>query len=135
MSWRLALLVGWLLFQLLLTHLPATTLSAERWFPHEDKVGHFVLYAVLAFLTFRVNGLIRSPRAGLAFAWLAMLGIVDELTQVWVRRDTDVLDWCADLAGVVLVYGIASFRELQAKKSTTQEIDSSSISSPSEKGR
>ena len=132
---RWGLLVGWLFLQLLLTHLPAVTIATERWFPHEDKVGHFTLYAVLAFLAFRINGLIRWRLARLVYMWIAMLGIVDELTQHWVKRDTDVLDWCADVAGLTFVYAIASFREWLAKKAATQEINSSSIISPSENRR
>ena len=69
-----------------------------------DKLAHFVGYAGLAFLVTLFLG--RKTRVTLPLAATAVLvavafGIVDEATQPFVGRDTEFLDWVADLGGAV----------------------------------
>jgi VanZ family protein len=87
--------------------------------PHIDKVVHFAMYAVLGFLTARALGGARTsrgavarpaPRAlALAIVAVALFAAADEWHQHWVPgRSTDVLDWCADVAGGTLALLLAT---------------------------
>ena len=76
-----------------------------------DKLAHFSAYAGLSFLCC-LNWSLRRVLAWrqwlVIVALLAGFGIFDELTQIPVGRDCDILDWCADLTGIVC--GIAAFQ-------------------------
>lgn len=69
--------------------------------PGFDKVAHFGAYAVLGVLLAFAAG-----RSALPIAVAALLGVAygatDEIHQMFVPgRSPDVLDWCADAAGVL----------------------------------
>jgi VanZ family protein len=108
----LILLIGYWLAFFLGTHIPAP--------PHalvpriSDKLLHFTGYAGLTFLVC-LNWWLRR-----ALAWrqyivvlvlIAVLGALDELTQIPVGRDCDILDWAADVLGTaagLAIFGAAS---------------------------
>ena len=94
--------IAWLVIQLTLTTLPGSMLPSGPPGLSLDKVGHFGLYFVLAFLVSRAwlaGG--RRPEL-LALLWVA-LGIyaaLDELHQLVIPgRSADIMDWLTDLAG------------------------------------
>jgi VanZ family protein len=104
----LILLVGYWLALFVSTHIPSP--------PHalvprvSDKLLHFAGYAGLTFLVC-LNWSLRR-----ALAWrqwlgvlvlLAVLGAIDEVTQIPVGRQCDFLDWIADVIGIAA--GLASF--------------------------
>lgn len=115
LSWRLALLVGLLIYWTLLfvgTHLPGDpNFRPTESLPHVDKVVHAAAFAGLAVLVLLgLSGWIR-PSAALGLAVLVALGIyagLDEFTQGFVRfRQSDLRDWVADVLGVLV--GMAFF--------------------------
>lgn len=85
------------------THIPGVTVSFRNSTPvPSDKLAHLAAYGVLGFLF----GLIAvesrwSCRRGLVsvVGAIAVFGLVDELTQPFVGRTADRLDWVADMAG------------------------------------
>ena len=70
-------------------------------FPHIDKIQHFAIFTVLAVLA-RL-GFPDAP-ARQVFERLAFLGAGIEVLQTipMIGRSSDVVDWLADLAGVVV---------------------------------
>ncbi len=69
---------------------------------HSDKVIHFTSYAGLAALlmSLRATRGIYPWSSVLARGFiLAVYGVFDELTQLFVNRSADFYDWCADLVG------------------------------------
>ncbi len=95
------------------THLPprvarALTTDLSIW----DKLVHFVAYAGLATLVTLSWGTMRSIRAGdlvaIGIALIA-LGAFDEWTQQLpgVNRNADVMDWVADILGVLCGLALA----------------------------
>jgi VanZ family protein len=95
--------------------------------PHVDKVMHFLLYAVLGFLLARaMRTPVQRPRprfgAGAllaAFAAIALFAAADEWHQRWVPgRSTDILDWCADLAGGTLSLMLAALPTPRPERTT-----------------
>ena len=85
-----------LVITFVIAEMPAT--SAPRLFPW-DKAEHFTAFYVLSFLAVAAY-----PRASLVMIglWLSLFGSVIELVQAlpFVRRDCDILDWVADVAGI-----------------------------------
>jgi VanZ family protein len=100
----LGLFAGYLLALFTGTHLPMEVVSLPG--DQSDKLVHFAAYAGLAWLlamawessTGRLNG------RHLWFAWLAIVGFaaIDEVTQLFVHRDADPLDWLADAVGAAV---------------------------------
>ena len=80
--------------------------------PFIDKIGHFVLYAVLGFLAvaaFRNESwpFLRTHAVLLAVVFASLYGISDEWHQSFVPgRQTDILDWLADTLGAVAACGV-----------------------------
>lgn len=84
------------------THYPTVQLPDQV--PSNDKIIHFTAFGVLAalvwlFLRARARG------ATAKTAWLAALALVpyatlDEYTQQFVGRDTDIADWIANISGI-----------------------------------
>ena len=71
--------------------------------PGGDKVGHGVIYAVLAWVLLRAlvgSGHVRPVLAALLAAMF--IGGVIELTQPWVGRTGALSDWLAGVAGASL---------------------------------
>jgi VanZ family protein len=84
------------------THYPHVTIPGE--IPDSDKIVHFVAYFVLAILVWQWLEAGAKPLSA-ATVWItavALMGIgaVDEYTQQFVGRTTDVVDWVADAAGI-----------------------------------
>ena len=74
-----------------------------------DKVAHFGQYAIFSFLVAggwrRSAGSLRRPIAWLPILVLITFAALDEYHQGWIPgRDRDVLDWAADLVGIVIGY-------------------------------
>lgn len=94
------------------THLPGPKIPTPV--PNEDKVIHFVMYALLAFLYWRFGETFRRPVAGWFFwvgaALLILYGGIDEYLQGFVRRGPSWGDWIADAAGVLLVLTVFEVR-------------------------
>ncbi|MGD8321147.1 MAG: VanZ family protein [Gemmatimonadota bacterium] len=100
----------WAAVLFLLSALPGVDDRIPILFPGEDKVAHFVLYAVLgACLAWgRRRGGSRLPVGVLLLLGVAY-GASDEWHQAFVPgRDPSVGDWAADTLGVVLGYTIFS---------------------------
>ena len=91
------------------------------WLPFGDKVAHLSLYAVLGGALAWGRG--RSGRAIphlLLLALGALYGVTDEVHQGYVPgRIPDPWDWVADVAGLVIGYGICL--RLLAPARTTDE--------------
>ena len=77
-----------------------------------DQAVHLVLYTGLGLLCAsarRSSG--RRLTVGSALAWVAVLAgyaAVEELTQPWVGRSAELLDWTADLVGATLGIWVGS---------------------------
>jgi VanZ family protein len=89
----------WLAYWLALaasTHLPPT--SAPHPGTGWDKLVHCVAFAILAILACQA-----LPRQAVWVLLLAALiyAALDELTQRWVGRQPDALDWLADAVGIL----------------------------------
>jgi VanZ family protein len=108
-------LVAYLLALVASTHWPSELKSIQA--SYFDKVIHFLAFAVLAWL---VAWALRLDKGGslqtaavLVFA-IAVFAALDEITQPYVGRQCDPLDWVADLAGATA--GISVF-SLQSRRS------------------
>jgi VanZ family protein len=88
---------------LALTSVPGAVLPQASNFPDADKVVHFGLYAVLAFLSARgarQHGI--GSWSGIVFG-IAMFAALDEWHQQFIPgRSMDVRDWAADVTGALL---------------------------------
>lgn len=71
-------------------------------FPHADKLVHFGIFATYTMLWFRTNPSLNFRRAVVIIGLI--LAVLSELGQAhpWVRRDPDILDIVADVAGVLI---------------------------------
>jgi VanZ family protein len=72
--------------------------------PYNDKLAHAIAYAGLAFWLTMALYILRPFRWHwmlVAMAIAATYGMLDELTQSLVGRDTDVRDWIADVLGAL----------------------------------
>jgi VanZ family protein len=105
--WPLFLLFGYTCLLLWGTHTPSEPLPS--FFSTQDKLIHVGAYAVLAFLVF-LTAITRdwfSTSVAVSAVGPALIvilatgtfGAVDELTQSFVGRRVDILDWVADLVG------------------------------------
>lgn len=80
-----------------------------------DKVIHFVEYMVLAVLFYR--GLVYPPERERMLVFFAVLcaglaiGALDEFTQYYLpHRNSSIMDWLADAAGILVGTSLASVR-------------------------
>jgi len=81
--------------------------------PGLDKVGHFVMYAVLGLLAIRATWTGRSSVRSMALtlAGVAAFAAIDEWHQGFLPpRQPEVADWVADVAGATV--GIGSMAAL-----------------------
>lgn len=92
---RLALIVYWAAL-FVATHVPLRG-ELRHFVGHHDKAIHLVAYCGLAALC----GL-SAPQWGVWAVVLPSFAVVDEVLQVFVRRHASVLDWTADVVGIVL---------------------------------
>jgi hypothetical protein len=95
--WAALAAVAWVVGLFALSSWSAGEGALDFWwrFPHDDKVVHALLYAVL-------GGLLRIATGRLAatLALAGAVGLADELLQSTVPgRSADPLDWVADVLG------------------------------------
>lgn len=107
------LLAAYWLSMFLGTHIPQVPQSLAQ---QGDKLLHFGAYLGLAvlLLTWRISrGSITIRRLALFWLMIAAYGILDEVTQPLVKRDAEVGDWLADIAGaavgLLIAWPIASW--------------------------
>ncbi|MCA9098798.1 MAG: VanZ family protein [Planctomycetaceae bacterium] len=122
-SVRLLLVLYWgLMF--LGTHLPRVPVPLEE---VSDKTLHFLAYFGLYFLLV-FDRLSRNAfswgRAGGLVVLCALYGIADELLQIPVGRSADVLDWYADMRGVLTSLAIIATTAFLTRKFTPPQPDS-----------
>lgn len=74
--------------------------------PHADKVVHFAMFAGLSFLLIRAlqvqnKGAVKVKTIAAVVLFCLSYGAILEFIQSLTpaKRDSDVLDWCADLVG------------------------------------
>ncbi|HEU4611165.1 MAG TPA: VanZ family protein [Kofleriaceae bacterium] len=111
MKWfRIALPVYWLAL-IVATHYPQVRLPDE--IPQSDKIVHASAFGVLALLFWMFLKSRRPLNA--ASVWIAALVLIpyaalDEYLQQFVGRQTDLMDWIADLIGIVCVLTVLEVR-------------------------
>jgi VanZ family protein len=98
-------LAGYLLALLIGTHLPPGAPLLPL-FEGIDKVCHFSAYMILAGLiatTWQLAaGHLMSAHLRWTWAGVAIVGAIDELTQIPVGRDCSFWDWTADASGALV---------------------------------
>lgn len=118
LAFRKWMLVGYWGVCFFITHWPKLGgIEPPSWyeFPHNDKVIHACLYAggiVLAWWVVAAGG--RRVRPSLAVGLVvvgACYAVFDEITQIPVQREPSVLDFAADLAGMVLATVLLLWRQ------------------------
>ena len=105
---RRVVLMGYVLLLLGGTHWPGEIRGLQT--DHMDKVVHFTAFAILGWLSAWVSQSVRrSPieTAAVVLFAIALFAALDEITQPYVSRTCDPLDWLADLTGAIV--GIAVF--------------------------
>ena len=96
--------ISWFLLMAVMTHIPiSSTISAPQ---HSDKVIHFIVYAVLAALLFRILKKKNWNRYLLPVtSFLISYAAIDELLQGFVPgRNASFADFFADTFGVLIVF-------------------------------
>jgi VanZ family protein len=86
-----------------LTHIPAPAIPPMLQDVASDKVEHIVAYGLIAgsfFLSLRRP--VRPALLLLGLAALAVLGVLDEVTQPLVHRTADMRDYFSDLLGLAV---------------------------------
>ena len=95
------LTVAYVIVVSILTHVPI----AESLVPitrRVDKLGHFSIYAVMAFLIVWALGP-STKKAVFAFVMTLVIASIDELGQAFVpSREVDFLDWVCSVAGAAV---------------------------------
>jgi len=111
----------------LLSHQPGDELELPFFIPHLDKIGHFIVYGLLAFAC--LHGLRPFRHAKIPLVWLnlgvvgfcCLYGISDEFHQTFIDgRTASVLDLLADTVGATAAVTSAS---LWWRKKTTKQGD------------
>lgn len=82
--------------------------------PYHDKVGHFVLYGILALLMDRalLGRKIIFFKQSLSLAGLLVLtfALIEEITQIWIATRTfDLLDLTGDVVGIIFFVKIGDY--------------------------
>jgi hypothetical protein len=98
-----------------LFHLGAGPGAVNLFMPPWDKVAHFTAYSVLSALLAVGIGL---RRPWITLAAVALIGLADEVHQIWLPgRSAGVDDWIVDAAaGACVVSFIAVLRALAARQ-------------------
>ena len=101
------------------THWPGGV-RVEQVAKHADKVVHFSGYWLLTILLVTAQRATRLQENAPSRLWLRrwgpMVAVVtiyaafDELTQPYFRRDADILDWLADVAGMFVAAALCEWR-------------------------
>jgi len=102
--------VGYACVLVIATHLPPSNAVVVAAAKAPDKFWHFFAYALLGFLTYASDTVLR-PRAAYRFlllgAGLILFAICDELTQPIFGRGTDLWDFIYDLRGILTGFAAA----------------------------
>lgn len=110
--WYRGALPAYWVYLLCMTHFPRLRLKTHV--TAADKVAHVVCFALLAFLFWRFAETFRKPAppwlVWLTLAWLGLYAALDEWTQGFVGRGTDVQDWLADMLGIMAVLAVLEWR-------------------------
>lgn len=81
-------------------------IPAPHLFPHQDKLVHFALYAIMGWLAWRFLRHLFEQKTVLIWATIgfcSLYGITDEYHQSWVaNRTSDPWDWLADTLGAAV---------------------------------
>ena len=98
-------------FIFILTHIPVSEVVRQSGM--SDKTMHTMAYLVLTLLVCLAVSPYEKIRWGRFKTWgivmtLIGYGILDELLQVWVGRSGDVVDFLANLCGIIIGMGILS---------------------------
>jgi VanZ family protein len=113
---RRVVLVGYLLILLGGTHWPSELRGLQT--DHLDKLVHFAAFAVLGWLAAWASESAKTSsieRAAVVLFAIALFAAVDEITQPYVGRKCDPLDWVADVAGAIA--GLAAYSIAFRRKS------------------
>ncbi len=103
------------------THYPRVRIPGE--IPNSDKAVHFTVFGLLAFLYWHFAAARRL--LGARFAWvsagvLVAYAAVDEYLQQFFGRDTDIVDFAANTAGILAVLTALELRRRRARTHTPQ---------------
>lgn len=104
---RIVALVAYWIALFAATHYPSVPMP--RRVEHGDKLIHFFAFgglALLLWLVLATRGL-TARSVWLATAILVPYATVDEFTQQYVGRYSDVADWLANLGGIGVVLALA----------------------------
>ncbi len=86
------------------THYPRVSIPKA---PQSDKLIHAAAFGGLAFLWWRALRIRDARSAPLAAIVLCSYAAIDEYAQRFVGRDSDMVDWLADMLGIAVVLTIA----------------------------
>ena len=115
MARRWGLVVAWAAVILLSTSIPGPALPPGP--AGSDKLGHFVMYAVLGVLAIRAalaHGQRQGRTMAITLVAIAAFAAIDEWHQGLVPgRLPDVADWVADVAGATVGAGSAAIFTLR----------------------
>ena len=94
-----------------LTHIPVPAIARQSGV--SDKTMHVMAYWALTFLVWFTVSPYEKVRWNKARVWfvlaaVVLYGVADELIQAYVGRSADVMDFMADLFGVLLALGFLS---------------------------
>jgi len=105
-----------LLYALITVQSSFPMVIARRLIPHQDKIAHFLIFALLSGLIARGLSTVRPCTVSLgrclvaAAAVATLLGVVDEIHQAFnPARTAEVLDACADLGGAIVGAGLFGY--------------------------
>lgn len=116
---RIALAVYWLaLFAT--THYPRVYVPDEV--PSSDKIIHFTAFAGLAalfWLALAARRPLTNASVGIAALVLIPYATLDEYTQQFVGRHSDIADWVANVAGITCALGFFELRRRRAARATS----------------
>jgi VanZ family protein len=105
------LLVGWVLVTFVLTSIPSPDIKIRV--RHADKMAHLSAYAVMGFLCARwrrERGDSQGRVALYALGFVALVGAVDEIHQLWIPgRSAEFADWLADVAGGAIGIALSAY--------------------------
>lgn len=112
----------------LLSH--QSTLPVPLAFPHQDKLSHLLVYAVMAILAWRTFSHRLSGYRTVALVtvlFCSLYGMTDEYHQSFIEgRNSDVADWLADTLGAVIVAAVMGYQH-RLRYTVNQEQDSSAL--------
>jgi VanZ family protein len=88
----------------ILTHIPQETMPSQLQERGVDKILHFIAYGAMTFLlVISLKSMFSLRWALLVLLALSAIGVIDEITQSLVRRQTSSMDLLADVVGIVTV--------------------------------